>query len=373
MEKRPFTRRQFELSALKCSAALLVSSRRLAAEAVAPDIPTLYRNAVVIDSLCSPFTDPENPGPELVKSIRDSGVTAVNWTVSERDFEGTIRTIAIVQALVDRYPDAFTIVRHQPAIALAKRSGRIGILMGFQYTSFLEDDPARIGMFRNLGVRIMQLTYNNRSIFGDGCLEPGNAGLSNAGHAAVKTMNAIGVALDLSHSGYRTTSDGILASSKPVLISHSGCAAVYEHPRNKPDAILRSLADRGGYFGVYLMPYLVASPTIPTHQHVLDHLVHAINVCGADHVGIGSDGSIQAVKLTPEQKIGWDADIARRKRLGIGAPGEDRYPWVPDLSGPQYMEVIAEGLARRGQPSSVIERVLGANFQRVLGDIWGTP
>ena len=372
MEKRPFTRRQFELSVLKCSAALLVPPLHLAAEAVAPDIPTLYRNAVVIDSLCSPFTDPENPGPELVKSIRNSGVTAVNWTVSERDFEGTVRTMATVQALVDRYPETFTIVRHHAEIALAKQSGRISILMGFQYTAFLEDDPSRIGMFRNLGVRIMQLTYNNRSIFGDGCLEPGNAGLSNAGVSAVKTMNAKGIALDLSHSGYRTTSDGILASSKPVLISHSGCAAVYAHPRNKPDAILRSLADRGGYFGVYLMPYLVASPTIPTHEHVLDHLVHAINVCGADHVGIGSDGSIQAVKLTPEQKAGWDADIARRKRLGIGAPGEDRYPWVPDLTGPHYMELIAEGLARRGQPSSVIEKVLGANFQRVLGDIWGT-
>jgi membrane dipeptidase len=307
----------------------------------------------------------------MVKAVLASGITAVNWTVSERDFDGTIRTIATVQSLADKYPEAFTIIRRQPEIALAKQSGRMGILMGFQYTAFLEDDPSRIGMFRNLDVRIMQLTYNNRSIFGDGCLEPGNAGLSNAGHAAVTTMNGIGVAVDLSHSGYRTTSDAIEASSKPVLITHSGCAAVYAHPRNKPDAILRALADRGGYFGVYLMPYLVASPTVPTRQHVLDHLVHAIDVCGADHVGVGCDGSIQAVTLTPEQKAAFDADIARRKQLHIGAPGEDRYPWVPDLSGPSHMEVIAEELARRGQPSSVIEKVLGANFERVLGDIWG--
>jgi membrane dipeptidase len=300
-----------------------------------------------------------------------NNITAVNWTVSERDFEGTIRTIATVQALVDKYPEAFTIIRRQPEIALAKQSGRMGILMGFQYTAFLEDDPSRIGMFRSLDVRIMQLTYNNRSIFGDGCLEPGNAGLSNAGHAAVTSMNAIGVAVDLSHSGYRTTSDAIEASSKPVLITHSGCAAVYAHPRNKPDAIIRALADRGGYFGVYLMPYLVASPTIPTHQHVIDHLVHAIDVCGADHVGVGCDGSIQTVTLTPEQKAAFDADIAKRKQLRIGAPGEDRYPWVPDLSGPSHMEVIAEELVRRGMPSSVIEKVLGANFQRALGDIWG--
>ena len=263
-------------------------------------------------------------------------------------------------------------IRKHSDIARAKKAAQVGIIPGFQYTMFLEENPERIEMFRNLGVRIMQITYNNRSSFGDGCLEPGNAGLSKAGVAAVRKMNEIGVAVDLSHSGYRTTSEAIAASSKPVLISHAGCAAVYSHPRNKPDEILKSLADRGGYFGVYLMPYLVASPTVPTRQHVLDHLVHAINVCGADHVGIGSDGSIQAVVLTPAQKADFDADIARRKKLGIGAPGEDRYPYVPDLSGPDHMQIIAAELAGRGQSSSVIEKVLGANFQRVLGEIWGT-
>ena len=109
---------------------------------------------------------------------------------------------------------------------------------------------------------------------------------------------------------------------------------------------------------------------LPTREHVLDHLLHAINVCGADHVGIGSDGSIEKVVLTAAQKAEFDADIAGRKKLGIGAPGEDRYPYVPDLSGPGHMQVIASELARRGQPSSVIEKVLGANFQRVLGEIW---
>ena len=137
------------------------------------------------------------------------------------------------------------------------------------------------------------------------------------------------------------------------------------------DEILKALADRGGYFGIYLMPYLVASPTVPTREHVLDHVVHAINVCGADHVGIGSDGSIQKTVLTAEQKASFDQDIARRKKLGIGAPGEDRYPYVPDLNGPDHMEIIAVELAKRGQPVGVIEKVLGANFQRVIGEIWG--
>ena len=368
-------RREFHVSALRFSVGALLAPR-LFERPLAGDpenIAELYKRAVVMDSLCSPFGHLDaSPSPDLFVAVRQSGITALNCTISERTLDGTLENLASLEALVEKYPDAFAIVRKHSDIAGAKRDNKLGILPGFQDTAFFEENPERIGIFRNLGVRIMQLTYNNRSLFGDGCLEPGNAGLSKAGIAAVKKMNEIGVAVDLSHSGYRTTSEGIAASTKPVLITHSGCAAVYPHPRNKPDEILKSLADRGGYFGVYLMPYLVASPTVPTRQHVLDHLIHAINVCGADHVGIGSDGSIEKVVLTPAQKADFDADIARRKKLGIGAPGEDRYPYVPDLDGPNHILIIAEELSRRGQPSSVIEKVLGANFQRVLGEIWGT-
>lgn len=338
-----------------------------------PEIAELYRKSIVIDTLCSPFTSAEGrPDAAALEAVRRSGITAINFTVSAPTFEGTVENLGYVDGLVEQSPDVFMVIRLYSEIARAKREGKIGIMPGFQYTSFLEADPSRIATFRQLGVRIMQLTYNNRSIFGDGCLEPGNAGLSKAGHDAVRKMNEIGVAVDLSHSGYRTTAEAIDASAKPVLITHSGCAAVYAHPRSKPDQVLKALADHGGYFGVYLMPYLVASPTVPTREHVLDHLVHALNVCGTDHVGIGSDGSIQAVQLTTEQQKAFDEDIARRKKLGIGAPGEDRYPYVPDLTGPDHMEVIAAELKKRGQPGSVIEKVLGANFQRVIGEIWGT-
>jgi membrane dipeptidase len=370
-------RREFQLSSLKFLGAALLSPHLLTRtdvrtrDDIPADIAQLYKNAIVIDTLCAVFND-WKPTAETISAVRASGITAVNWTISERTFDDTVERLGSLQALVDAHPDLLVIVRRHSQIAQAKRDAQIGILPGFQEASFLEENPDRIDIFRNFGVRIMQLTYNKRGLFGDGCLEPGNAGLSAAGLAAVKKMNDLGVAVDLSHSGYRTTSEGIAASAKPVLITHSGSAAVYAHPRNKPDEILKSLADRGGYFGVYLMPYLVASPTVPTREHVLAHLVHAINVCGSDHVGIGSDGSIEKVVLTQKQKDDFDKDIAHRKALGIGAPGEDRYPYVPDLNGPDHMDVIAAELAKRGQPSSVIEKVLGANFQRVLGDVWGT-
>jgi len=345
------------------------SSSLSSPEDVPPSLAQLYKNSIVIDSLCSPFEG--QPTPEAIAAIRGSGITAINWTIDSPEFEGIVENLASLQSLIDTNGDQFLVVRRHSDIARAKREGKLGIIPGFQYPSVLEEVPGRVETFRKLGVRIMQITYNKRSHFGDGCLEPVNQGLTSEGNALILRMNANGVALDLSHSGYRTTSEGIAASTKPVLITHAGCAAVFAHPRNKPDDILKSLADRGGYLGIYLMPYLAASPTVPTRQHVLAHLLHAIDVCGSDHVGIGSDGSIQKVVLTPEQKAAFEKDIARRKALGVAAPGEDRFPYLPDLNGPDHMEMIAAELAKRGQPSSVIEKVLGSNFQRVLGDIWG--
>ena len=354
-------------------AALAPSVLAEAAEQFPPDIQSLYRKSVVVDSLCGLFTgDDDEPTAETIDIVRKSGITAINSTISGHTFDETVRNLGELEKLVAQWSDVVTFIRRHSDIAKAKTDGKVGIMPGFQYTEFLEQDPTRIEIFRNLGVRIMQLTYNNRSIFGDGCLEPGNAGLSKAGLKAVAKMNELGVAVDLSHSGYRTTSEAIAASKKPVLISHSGCASIYAHPRSKPDDIMKALADKGGYFGVYLMPYLVASPTVPTREHVINHVLGALKICGEDHVGIGSDGSIQAVNLTPEQQKAFDADIARRKSLGIGAPGEDRYPYVPSLNGPDHMEVIAYELQKRGQTSAVIEKVLGANFQRIIGEIWGT-
>lgn len=147
---------------------------RLFAESTAqfsPEIAELYRKSIVIDTLCSPFTSDEGlPDPATIASVRRSGITAINFTVSAPTFEGTVENLAYVDALVEQSPDVFTIVRLYSDIDRAKREGKIGIMPDFQYTGFLEADPSRIETFRQLGVRIMQLTYNNRSTFGDGCL-----------------------------------------------------------------------------------------------------------------------------------------------------------------------------------------------------------
>jgi len=345
-----------------------------------PQITPIYNRSIVIDCLASPasFNVPwPPPGPltsQQLQSVRLSGMTAVNVTVSGRTFEETIRNIALWQGETYRHRDLL-MVREAGDIISAKKENKLGLILGFQDGEIIGRDLSLLDLFYNLGVRIIQPTYNIRNLLGDGCLEPGDAGLSSLGREAVHRMIGLGIALDLSHCGSRTTADGIAAAAaenKPVLISHTGCRAVYNHPRNKEDRHLRSMADHGGVAGIYLMPYLGNGGTpYASTEMFLSHLKHALNICGSDHVGIGSDQSITPVEETPEYLKAWKEGGELRKRLGIEAPDESgRFPYVPELNSPRRLELIAMAMNKLGYAGDVVEKVLGRNFQRVFQEAW---
>jgi membrane dipeptidase len=339
-----------------------------------------YRDAVVIDSLGGPGVYGSDDFAPLsaaaLADVRASGLTAVNLTVSgvgsyALDYDKTIRNLAYWSAQVAAHPDVLLEVRTAADVATAKRSGRLGLIYGFQDATPLGEDLERVDTFWNLGVRIFQLTYNRRNLVGDGCMEPGNAGLSEFGRKFIARLNARRALVDLSHAGERTTLEAIDASRQPVAISHTGCAAVAAHPRNKTDAELRKLAERGGYVGIYLMPYLRTQGQ-PMAEDVLRHLQHALDVCGEDHVGIGTDGTISPVAVTPEFQRTFADEVNERKKLGIGAPGEDAnvYTFVPDLNAANRFERLAELLSARRYTSLQIAKVLGGNFLRLVREVW---
>jgi membrane dipeptidase len=371
-------RRRFVWLAAGFGASLFL--RPDAAPASVPNsaVEDLYRRSIVIDGLAEAFdTSGKLPLAERdLASIAASGLTAINFTIvgPGADFEAAVRAVAFVEAAAEANPERLRIVRRHADIAKAKEEGRLGLMLGFQTTEMLGEDLSRIDVFRRLGVRIMQLTYNDRNLFGDGCLEPGNAGLSRLGREAVARMNSAGVAVDLSHSGDRTTAEAIAASDRPVLVTHTGCRAVFDHPRNKADAELRALADRGGVVGIYLMPFLSGGSGPVTEGDLLRHLAHALEVCGQDHVGIGSDQGVAPVDDTPQYRKELRKEVEARRRAGVSAPGEsaDRPPFIPELNRSDRIERIAEALALRGYGSAVLEKVIGANFDRVLGQIWGS-
>jgi membrane dipeptidase len=306
-----------------------------------------YDGAIVIDFLASPgyFNYPLDPPLDdvMVGHAVASGITAVNLTVSRSRFVDTVDKIARWMANIERHPDALTQVRTVRQLLEAKEHGRFGIVFGFQDTTPLEGDLDNLRIFQDLGVRVVQLTYNVRNLVGDGCLEPANGGLSRFGHAVVERMNDLGMLVDLSHCGQRTTADGIAASRRPVAITHSGCSAVAPHPRSKDDRELRAMADGGGVIGIYLMPFL--SPgRAATADDVLAHIEHAIDVCGEDHVGIGSDLSTTPIDGSEEYWSRHREFVAGRIARGIAAPNEDPdiLFTVEDLNVNRRMELIAD-------------------------------
>src|SRR5215471_17715272 len=174
-------RRDFLLTSAKLGVALKVAPFAMAQGDTPETWDAAYRKMTVIDACCAMNTDDVPLKPAVLQECLASGVTAVNWTVSEDDFEATVNDISTVQSIADSDPAHFLIVRRYSDIARAKQDGKIGFIFGFQSPGPIETDLKRIEMFRGLGVLIMQLTYNNRGLFGDGCLEPGNAGLSRVG------------------------------------------------------------------------------------------------------------------------------------------------------------------------------------------------
>jgi membrane dipeptidase len=307
----------------------------------------------------------------MARNAVESGITCVNLTVSSGDFESTVAKIARWEAEIERWPQALQRVRSVAQVKEAKRAGRLGIIYGFQDAVPLDRDLGRLQLFSDLGVKVIQLTYNVRNLVGDGCLEPANAGLSNYGRAMVARMNELGILVDLSHCGQRTTADGIEASAMPVAVSHSGCQAIAPHPRSKRDEELRALAERGGVVGIYLMPFL--SPgRVPTTGDVVAHVEHAIQVCGEDHVGIGSDLSVTPIDGSESYWAAHRQFVSQRVARGIAAPAEDPAILftVPELNSPRRMERIADALESRGHSSARIEKVLGANWVRLFGEVW---
>jgi membrane dipeptidase len=347
--------------------------RERASRVVVPWPP--YDDTIVVDFLASPgyFNYPLDPplNGEMIGNAVESGITAVNLTVSSGTFSDTVQEIAMWMGRIERYPAAFGQVRTVADLERMKEEGKLGIVFGFQDTTPFEGDLDPIEVFHGLGVKVTQLTYNVRNLVGDGCLEPANGGLSRYGNAVVERMNELGMLVDLSHCGQRTTAEGIAASTSPVAITHSGCNAVARHPRSKDDAELRAMAEGGGVIGIYLMPFLTPG-RVPMRDDVLDHIEHAIDVCGEDHVGIGSDLSTTPIDGSEDYWAAHRQFVAGRIERGVAAPNEDPdiLFTVDDLNSARRMELIADGMAARGHPDGRIEKVLGGNWARLFREVW---
>ncbi|HWU78251.1 MAG TPA: membrane dipeptidase [Rhodanobacter sp.] len=315
--------------------------------------------------------------PRMIDDARASGTTAVNCTLGyvagpQEPFQKSIADIGIYDAMIRKNPNDLLKIFSVADIRRAKAENKIGLIYGFQNAAQMGDDASRADIFANLGVRVIQLTYNVRNQLGDGSIVPEGRGLTPFGHQVVERLNANRVMVDLSHSGRQICLDAARASRQPISINHTGCRALADLPRNKTDEELRLVAEKGGFIGIYFMPFLNLSGH-PTSADVVAHIEHAIKVCGEDHVGIGTDGGTTPVDDLDAYKTALIKEVADRKAKGIAAPGErgDTHPFVDDLRGPDQFRKLYRLLAARGHKPARIDKILGENFMRYATEVWG--
>lgn len=361
--------------------ALALGAAALASPAAAAPDP--IGKWIVINALGG-LGDPNHPEPgdfkitrRMLDDAHASGETAVNVTLGYvfgegEPFETTVRSIARWDAEIRAHPHDLMKILGAGDFARAKAARKVGLIYGFQNCAMMGKDARRVDLFADFGVRVFQLTYNNQNQLGGGSMADERLGLTPFGREVVDRINANRCMVDLSHSGRQICLDAARYSSRPISINHTGCRALTDLPRNKTDEELRLVAEKGGFVGIYFMPFLNLSGHA-TAADVVAHIEHALNVCGEDHVGIGTDGGTTPIDDLEAYRAALIKEHEDRVKAGISAPGEraDTHPFVDDLRGPDQFRKLARLLAARGHKTATIEKVLGGNFVRYAREIWG--
>jgi membrane dipeptidase len=233
----------------------------------------------------------------------------------------------------------------------------------------VEEELRFIRVFFQLGVRMMHLTYNRRNVIGDGCGEPSDGGLSDFGRAVIAEMNRLGLIVDVAHCGWRTSREAAEVSNRPIVASHTTCAALHEHIRSKPDNVIRAIVDKGGLIGICCIPgFLGGKGDI---ARMMEHIKYAVKTFGADHVAIGTDVAYTSRNADAEYK-----KIPSRRKTRKA--WESLWPEGSLASGPRESRLsmawtnwplFTVGLVQLGLSDSDIRKILGGNVLRVAREV----
>ena len=321
---------------------------------------------------------------------RRSGVTTASsslYDVGEpwRAWDETLRELANANQLLSALDQEITVALRAEDIRRAHAANKRTVIYNLQNTDPLDEQLERLGTFFEFGVRIVQITYNLRNRFGDGCLERRDGGLSRLGETLVGRLNDLGILVDVSHCSDQTALDAAEVSDRPIACTHTAARTISAHARAKPDHVLRAIADKGGYIGILAVPFFILPPDGDARAHALglragnatldtmvDHILHVIKVTGTEALGVGTDWS------KPFQDVlrgsgSWRELAARSLTSGfdwIGWRPEDRYSRDVYTSGFESWDQwpnITAAMLRRQIPEETVVKILGQNFLRVFG------
>jgi membrane dipeptidase len=324
----------------------------------------LYQDAIVIDGL-----NVSNwQSPAVYRSLQAGGVTAINATMAVwEDFRGTMDNIAAMLRRFREHHDILMTVKTVQDIQHAKQQGKVGIILGWQNAAPIEGNLDRLALFHALGVRIIQMTYNERNLLGNGCYERHDDGVSHFGVDAIREMNRLGILIDLSHVGDRTTLETIELSEQPVACTHVNARSFFDHVRNKPDEALKLLTEKGGVVGSNAFPPFLPKGFDSTLADYIDALDDLVQRVGIDHVGIGTDYT----QDQPKAFFDWLFAQQGTKIRPRPTPYPDPLLHPRGMETPDRLANVTRELLKRGYDQTDVTKILGGNWLRLLRQVWG--
>lgn len=323
----------------------------------------LHKDLIVIDGL-----QYSNWNRTIFEQLREGGVTMVHATiVYHEQIRETLLRIAEWNRLFEQNSDLIMPVKSANDIRLAKQLGKVGVMFGAQNCSPIEDDIGMIEVMRELNLMIMQLTYNNQSLLACGCYEAEDSGVTRFGRQAIQEMNRVGMVVDMSHSGERSTLDAIEISQRPIVISHANPLSFHEAKRNKSDTVLKALGESGGLLGFSLYPFHLKNGSDCTLEDFCDMVASTADLMGVDHIGIGTD----LCQDQPLSILEWMRNGRWSKQMDYGEGSKSNADWPRPLSwfrDSRDFPNLTAGLLNRGFSPDEVAKIMGRNWLNFLDD-----
>ena len=308
---------------------------------------------------------------KIFRQMNDGGITAVHVTICyHEDFQEMVQNVIAWNQRFEQYSQLIFQGRTADDVRKAHEEGRTVIFFGFQNCSPIEDNIGLVEVCHQLGVRFMQLSYNNQSLLAAGCYEVDDPGITRMGRQVIKEMNRVGLVVDMSHSANRSTLEAIEISERPIAITHANPSNWYDALRNKSDDVLKSLAQSGGMLGFSMYPHHLKEKSDCQLEDFCGMIARTADIMGVERIGFGSD----LCQDQPDSVVEWmrNGTWTREKDFGEGSASFAGFPEQPNwFKDNRDFKNILNCLRKTGFSEIEVERIAGLNwlefFERSFG------
>jgi membrane dipeptidase len=305
-----------------------------------------------------------NWSEEIFEQLREGGVDAIHVTIAyHENFRETVLNFEQWNRWFEKYDHLIMKGQWASDIDRARETGRTAVFFGFQNPSSMEDDIGLVEILHTLGARFMQLSYNNQSLLAAGCYEAEDAGITRMGRQVIKEMNRVGLVVDMSHSGDRSTIEATEISERPIAITHANPYDWFPALRNKKDNVIRAVTQNGGMIGFSLYPHHLKDKSNCTLEEFCGMIARTADRYGIGNIGIGSD----LCQNQPDSVVEWMRVGRWTKRIdyGEGSASDAGFPPMPHwFKDNRDFGNLEKGLSDVGMNADEIKAVMGGNWYR---------